>query len=71
MKLASSNTSISFLNNVGFNWNLSAPGAAKLENPAALSNKDASSNAFTIISSKNRPILPDPLLLYCSTITVC
>ena len=59
MKLASSNTSISFLINVGFNWNLSAPGAAKLENPAALSNKDASSNAVTTFSSKNKPILPE------------
>ena len=57
IKLASLRSSISFLINVGFTWNLSAPGAAKFENPAALSNNVESSNAETIFSSMNNPTL--------------
>ena len=57
MKFASLRSSISFLINVGFTWNLSAPGAAKFENPAALSNKSESSNADTTFSSINKPTL--------------
>ena len=71
MKLASLRSSISFLINVGFTWNLSAPGAAKFENPAALSNKSESSNAETTFSSINNPTLYEGLLSYCSTIIVC
>ena len=70
MKFASLRSSISFLISVGLTWNLSAPGAAKFENPAALSNKSESSNADTTFSSMNKPTLYDGTSLYWSTIIV-
>ena len=70
IKFASLRSSKSFLINVGFSWNLSAPGAAKFENPAALSNKLESSNADTTFSSMNKPTLYDGTSVYWSTIIV-
>ena len=45
-----------FLDNVKFILSLSAPGAAKLVNPFALSNNELSSFAFTNVSSIFKPI---------------
>ena len=49
-------------------FNLSAPGAAKFENPLALSYSDLSSLADTISSKIVRPTLYDGVLVYGSSI---
>ena len=54
---------ISFFVSVNAIFNLSAPGAAKLVNPFALSYKDASSFAFTIVSDIFNPTLYEGVLV--------
>ena len=63
IKLVSFLSVRSFFANLTLILNLSAPGAAKLLNPFALSYNDESSFAFIISSTISNPTLKDGVLL--------
>ena len=56
---------------VGESLSLSAPGAAKLVAPVALSRSDASSLEFTVLSVVSKPRKRVGLVSYFSTIALC
>ena len=71
MKSVSSKSVIGFLARTNSIFNLSAPGAAKLENPFALSYKEVSSFAATSVSTTCKPTLYVLSFVYWSNISVC